>query len=715
MKEITSILSHPKYRSDIDGLRAVAVLAVVACHTFPNRLSGGFIGVDIFFVISGFLISTIIFENLKQGTFRFTEFYSRRIRRIFPALITILVSVLVIGWFLLIPEELNELGRFLAAGAGFVTNFTLQEQKQGYFGNSSQSNPLLHLWSLGVEEQFYIVWPIFLWFAWKCKLNQLKFIVIIAFVSFAINIYGAMTNPAAIFYLPQTRFWELMCGSILAWLVINKHNERINQKIEIYRKLTRFVHSEYSESNFRTFPNVLSLLGVFLILFGFVFFDSSMIYPGLWAVIPVLGTVLIILAGPGAWINNKVLSQKVLVWFGLISFPLYLWHWPLISFAWIINPQPPSASVRAVAVFLAIVLAWLTTILIEKPLRYGNLRIPLKVVSLCATTILIVLVGFALSHMNLSQPQGTENSVTIQKRGKIIIGSSITWYQGKDNWLFLGDKYNESVAKLTLAKVPSIGEVAAVENIFSAAAAAAADYNSKLVFIMGPNKENIYSEYLPDIIQPATKKYSSFFLNKLDKIPNLTVYDPTNDLLLLKKSEGLLYSKTDTHWNSKGAFLTFRGFLKQFSVPIPKVDFRKGAEQSGDLIELSKLQNRPFDSKDNWTAVWKDQQILSVTPPKVETHMWSIPKLSRNLKKYFAIDYKFGQLEQTFNFNPLSEKHVWVLGDSFSHAMKEFFDNTFKEVTYIGGADKISQLPYYLEDSIKKPEIIVVIKVERSF
>src|SRR5215831_15751110 len=152
-------LSHPKYRRDIDGLRAVAVLSVVAFHVFPNWMVGGFIGVDIFFVISGYLISTIIFENLDKDTFSFAQFYERRVKRIFPALILVLVSCFAFGWFILLPDEYKQLGKHTAGGTAFVANFVLWNES-GYFDNAAETKPLLHLWSLGVEEQFYIVWPL---------------------------------------------------------------------------------------------------------------------------------------------------------------------------------------------------------------------------------------------------------------------------------------------------------------------------------------------------------------------------------------------------------------------------------------------------------------------------------------------------------------------------------------------------------------------------
>ncbi len=167
---------------------------MVLFHAFPGLIRGGFIGVDIFFVISGYLISTIIFENLDRGSFSFREFYVRRIKRIFPALIVVLLACFAFGWFALLADEFNQLGKHIAAGAGFVSNIVLWGEA-GYFDNSAETKPLLHLWSLGIEEQFYIVWPLLLWFAWKRKFNLLTIAVLIAIISLALNIKGMVIPP----------------------------------------------------------------------------------------------------------------------------------------------------------------------------------------------------------------------------------------------------------------------------------------------------------------------------------------------------------------------------------------------------------------------------------------------------------------------------------------------------------------------------------------
>jgi peptidoglycan/LPS O-acetylase OafA/YrhL len=364
-------LSHPKYRPDIDGLRAVAVLAVVAFHAFPSWVRGGFIGVDVFFVISGYLISTIIFDNLDKGTFSFTEFYARRIKRIFPALLIVLIACFAFGWFALLADEYKQLGKHIAAGAGFISNFTLWNEA-GYFDNSAETKPLLHLWSLGIEEQFYIVWPLFLWFAWKRKFNLLTITIVIAIASFVFNIKGIKYDMVATFYSPQTRFWELLSGSLLAWVTLYKKDTFANVKLKLDYWLSRIIFSEKQEADGKTLSNVLSFVGLLLLVYGFWRINKELSFPGKWALVPVLGAVLIITAGSKAWVNRVILSNKIVVWFGLISFPFYLWHWPILSFARIVESEVPSRNIRIAAVSLAIALAWLTYKLVERPLRLGK-------------------------------------------------------------------------------------------------------------------------------------------------------------------------------------------------------------------------------------------------------------------------------------------------------------------------------------------------------
>ncbi|MBP6089098.1 MAG: acyltransferase, partial [Polaromonas sp.] len=214
-------MQHPSYRPDIDGLRAIAVLLVVVHHAFPKLLPSGFIGVDLFFVISGFLITTIIFQNLERGSFSFLDFYTRRIKRIFPALALVLLACLVYGWFTLLPADYKLLGKHTVAGAAFVSNFAFWNES-GYFNGDSKLKPLLHLWSLGIEEQYYIVWPLIAWFAWKKQVNLLKVCLVLLIASLLANIVTVKYNAVAAFFSPATRFWELLVGSVLAYVALHR-------------------------------------------------------------------------------------------------------------------------------------------------------------------------------------------------------------------------------------------------------------------------------------------------------------------------------------------------------------------------------------------------------------------------------------------------------------------------------------------------------------
>ncbi|MFG1408004.1 acyltransferase family protein [Xanthobacter sp. VTT E-85239] len=367
----TPHMPHSRYRPDIDGLRAVAVLSVVAFHAFPDWMKGGFIGVDVFFVISGFLISTIIFENIDRGTFSFSEFYARRIKRIFPALLLVLVASFVFGWFALLADEYEKLGKHIAAGAGFIPNL-VSWGEAGYFDNSYETKPLLHLWSLGIEAQFYIIWPLFLWIFWKNKINLFTTTIIITLISFALNLISAGQNSAITFYAPQTRFWELLCGSILAWLALYRNDYFTECGLKFDTLIYKLAYREPEKIDGKIFSNAISLVGSLFLVYGFIRITKEFNFPGEWAAIPVLGTLLIISSGSGAWINRNILSNKIAVWLGLISFPLYLWHWPLLSFARIMESETPSLNIRIAAIALAVALAWLTYNFVERPMRLGG-------------------------------------------------------------------------------------------------------------------------------------------------------------------------------------------------------------------------------------------------------------------------------------------------------------------------------------------------------
>lgn len=385
-------LSHPKYRPDIDGLRAFAVLSVILYHAFPSKIEGGFVGVDIFFVISGYLISTIIFTNLERGTFGFAEFYIRRVKRIFPALLLVLFFCFIFGWYVLLEDEFKQLGKHIFAGAGFAANFVLWSES-GYFDNVAESKPLLHLWSLGIEEQFYIIWPLLIWVAWKSRFGLLLITLSVFLISFSLNIYGIGNNMVATFYSPLTRFWELSAGGLLAYLTLHKH---INT--------TRLTATQ---------SNAISITGFALLLLAVFLTRPENEFPGWWALLPVAGSVLMIAAGAKSWLNSKIFSNKLAVWFGLISFPLYLWHWPLLSFARIIEGATPDRVVRGALVLSAVLLAYLTYEFVEKPLRFGS-GSRKKIIGLSISMIVLGVMGAGVYKLELLSSTRLSSSVDPQ-------------------------------------------------------------------------------------------------------------------------------------------------------------------------------------------------------------------------------------------------------------------------------------------------------------
>ena len=364
-------MSSSDYRDDIDGLRALAVSAVVLHHAFPALAPGGFVGVDVFFVISGYLISAILLHELRNGSFSLRAFYARRIRRIFPALTLVLIGCYAFGWVSLYADEYGKLGRHIAHGAGFVSNFAFW-QEGGYFDQAAETKPLNHLWSLGIEEQFYIAWPLILWAAWQVWRKPLALAMAILAGSFVFNLYLAQSDTIADFYSPLSRVWELLVGAALSFAVRPAWQRN-------------FGSARVREILAQAGP----VVGFVLILFSIWAFDKIDPYPGWRALLPTLGAALI-LTGSNAWFNRAVLSCKPARWIGLISYSLYLWHWPLLAFARVVSPKISDLAIVGL-VLLAVALAQLSYVLVEVPVRRWkplSLRVGLLILPLA-------LIGFA--------------------------------------------------------------------------------------------------------------------------------------------------------------------------------------------------------------------------------------------------------------------------------------------------------------------------------
>ena len=361
--------SSTGYRPDIDGLRAVAVLPVVFYHVFPSGLNAGFLGVDVFFVISGYLITKIIHEGIQSGEFSARKFYARRIRRIFPTLILVLVSTLIFGNLFLFPNELAELGTHVFAGSVFISNFMLWSEV-GYFDNSAWEKVLLHLWSLAVEEQFYIVWPLILWVALVWIRRPLLIVLGLFFASLITYFALFQFDPTAAFYFSPSRFWELLAGALVA----------------IFARPCRMPAIK---------SNTLCILAMTILIAAFFAGDKNDESLPVVTMLVVLSTAFLIWVGQSTWFNRAILSNRILVWFGLISYPLYLWHWPILAYIRI--GQGGSIDISYLngfaAVFAAVGLAWITYRFFESGIRFNPSRLVVGTLSIAV----VVTGGIGLS------------------------------------------------------------------------------------------------------------------------------------------------------------------------------------------------------------------------------------------------------------------------------------------------------------------------------
>jgi peptidoglycan/LPS O-acetylase OafA/YrhL len=319
----------------------------------------------VFFVISGYLISNIIFQSLEAGNFRYVDFYQRRIRRIFPALGVVLTCSLVFGWSWLLPDEYAQLGLHVGASAFFLQNFALWYEA-GYFDSSASLKPLLHLWSLGIEEQFYILYPICIASLWHRRRVMIAFMIGTFFLSLIWSVLLVAEDRAAAFYLPHARLWELMLGGLLS---VARYLKPQSEELKESRDRETPCLGAESQSLLR---NGASTLGVALIVSSCFLFDRATLFPGLMALIPVSGSALILYYGQGSLINSRILSLTPIVWIGLISYPLYLCHWSLIAFTRLLSAEEPTVQFKLKLFVASVLLAYLVYKYIELPLRFGQ-------------------------------------------------------------------------------------------------------------------------------------------------------------------------------------------------------------------------------------------------------------------------------------------------------------------------------------------------------
>ena len=335
-----------KYRAEIDGLRALAVLPVILFHAGFEWFSGGFVGVDVFFVISGYLITTIIISEMAEGKFSIVNFYERRARRILPALFFVMATCLPFAWLWLTPTDLKDFGQSLIAVSTFSSNILFWSES-GYFNTAAELKPLLHTWSLAVEEQYYILFPIFLMLTWRLGIKWVLILLSVVFLlSLGVAQWGAYNKPSATFFLLPTRGWELLVGVFAAFYL--KYNAHLKSQ---------------------TVNQLMSLLGFGMIVYSIIAFDETTPFPSLYALIPTIGTGLLIFCAVPKTYIHKLLSIKIIVGIGLISYSAYLWHQPLLAFARHRLLGEVSESILIALCLISLVMAWFSWKFVEAPFR----------------------------------------------------------------------------------------------------------------------------------------------------------------------------------------------------------------------------------------------------------------------------------------------------------------------------------------------------------
>lgn len=436
------------YRSDIDGLRALAIIGVLIFHAFPQWLGGGYIGVDVFFVISGFLIGSILSRELDQGRFSYLAFLLRRIRRLLPAMIVVVLAGLPVAAFLFVPEDFVSFCRHMLAGMLFFPNLLLWSET-GYTDPAAETKPLLHLWSLGIEGQFYLLWPLVLLLAWRLAPRyRFTFIAIITGCSLLACIIWTAHDAVAAFYLPVTRFWELAVGTLVALLLPSL---RLSNRS----------------------GNVLSIAGAALIVLLMAWYTKADAFPGWRAMLPVLGAAMLIAAGPQTWLSRRLLSHPLMVTLGLISYPLYLWHWLILTLGkyanlYLAGRFELSVLSTVLLLGLSIILAYLTHRFIERPFgKKPASGTPMHLL-LAGWGGTILIAGSLWAALNgLGFGDGTKDSYLAQlqrKDGTCFVGESLSEFRpdlcitpadGRVRVLLVGDSFGAGFSR-SLNDMPAL-------------------------------------------------------------------------------------------------------------------------------------------------------------------------------------------------------------------------------------------------------------------
>lgn len=436
-----------RYRAEIDGLRALAVIPVILYHAGFQWLPGGFIGVDVFFVISGYLITTILINELDQGKFSIINFYERRARRILPALFVMMVVTIPFAYAYLLPDDMRSFWRSVLSVCFFVSNY-LFSYESGYFAPDVELKPLLHTWSLAVEEQFYVIFPVLLFVLWRFGKSLTFFIILfIASISFMHADKGSIVDPTWTFYSITSRAWELAIGVAAAF----------------------YFRSGFSIHRNKYLSNALGLLGISMIVYGMLYITKQTPFPGRYALLPTIGAFLIIVFSNAHNVSGKLLSLKPVVFVGLISYSAYLWHQPMMAIARHKYVVEPPVHIMVSICIATIFVAWLSWKYVEAPFRSKNGFTKSQIFKMSgagsALFILLSLIGFNSSFLNRFDGNPKYDDVANRLRGNFGLSKQCEkqFYHSREcltadhpEILLWGDSYAMQVAGLITSSKPDV-------------------------------------------------------------------------------------------------------------------------------------------------------------------------------------------------------------------------------------------------------------------
>ena len=656
------------YRPEIDGLRSIAVVSVILYHAgivlFDFRIfEGGFIGVDIFFVISGYLITSVILKELNEtGSFSFKYFYERRVRRILPALLFVMVVSMPFAWVFLLPSDFTDFSKSILYSLGFSSNFYFNYSGQIYGAENSLLKPFLHTWSLSVEEQYYILFPIFLLFIFKYFKKYLSFILILSFVtSLVMAEWGSRNYPSATFYFLHSRMWELIIGSILAYFEIFKNLKRKKDRSKI--------------------SLILPSIGIILIGHSMLFFNDKMFHPSFYTLSPIIGVCLVIFFSHKDEFITKILSTKLFVGIGLISYSLYLWHYPIFAFSRIIEFTSGSVEKKILLAVIILILSIFSYFFIERPAR--NRKYKFKII---LSFIFLFLFTLIFTNSTVIAKKGYKERIPQMLQNSFVASATLFKEQNNKNCI-------DKTGRCT----------------FNSSA-------SKKVFIIG---DSHVATLLLDLKDRVIKKKYSFITSHFGDclfFPGFNMVDKKTGKID-KNCNSSYFSQIGKEFNINDNSIIIIGGRFPVYLTDRYFDNKEGRREGGEFgsrfISTSSFKTIQSSFKESVNKLSKSNKIILIYP--IPEAGWHVPRkiLNQNIKylispkkfklEYITTSHKVYKERTKTSFELLNS----IEGDNIYRVYpSKLFCNTFIKDRCATHDDKNS---FYLDDdhpSIKGAEMI---------